>query len=273
MVTTSARGIQGAPTFAPRPPAFGQPTPSHSPPRKPGRTLLLDMAPRRWPARRTATRPTTTCPRPTAGASRRRQASTIRAGQQGGFMTTLGGTRRAQPQGPMVSPHGQTYATAATLRREHDHDPPAHKTAGTMGIGHFMLALDPGLSATPPISPRRTYQAFCDTLRATKTASSIGPVLRSRHDPERRPATSCRQTGGAPPIPRRPETFWPRSRYRARLRQHEVDHDGETLSPGGVAEPDYNERRSRWRSPCSRKSHSISASTYAVCRREPKSAR
>jgi LDH2 family malate/lactate/ureidoglycolate dehydrogenase len=67
------------------------------------------------------------------------------------------------------------------------------KRAGTMDIGHFLLALDPGLFRDAA-DFRADVTAFCDTLRATKPADPDRPVLVAG-DPERRTAQQRRQAG------------------------------------------------------------------------------
>jgi LDH2 family malate/lactate/ureidoglycolate dehydrogenase len=72
-------------------------------------------------------------------------------------------------------------------------DPMHTKKPGTMNIGHFLLALDPGLFRDAS-DFRADVAAFCDTLRATKPADAGRPVLVAG-DPERRTAQQRRQTG------------------------------------------------------------------------------
>jgi LDH2 family malate/lactate/ureidoglycolate dehydrogenase len=72
-------------------------------------------------------------------------------------------------------------------------DPMHTKRAGTMDIGHFLLALDPGLFRDAA-DFRADVAAFCDTLRATKPADPNRPVLVAG-DPERRTAQQRRQAG------------------------------------------------------------------------------
>jgi LDH2 family malate/lactate/ureidoglycolate dehydrogenase len=62
-----------------------------------------------------------------------------------------------------------------------------------MDIGHFLLALDPGLFRDAA-DFRAAVTAFCDTLRATKPADPNRPVLVAG-DPERRTAQQRRQAG------------------------------------------------------------------------------
>ncbi|WP_371135857.1 Ldh family oxidoreductase [Reyranella sp.] len=72
-------------------------------------------------------------------------------------------------------------------------DPLHTKKPGTMDIGHFLLALDPGLFRDAA-DFRADVAAFCATLRATKPADPAKPVLVAG-DPERRTAALRRQTG------------------------------------------------------------------------------
>src|SRR5258708_30419620 len=77
-------------------------------------------------------------------------------------------------------------------------DPMHPKRPGSMDIGPFLLAIDPGLFRDAS-DFRADVAAFCDTLRATKPADAGRPVLVAG-DPERRTAQQRRQTG----IPVRP---------------------------------------------------------------------
>jgi LDH2 family malate/lactate/ureidoglycolate dehydrogenase len=60
-------------------------------------------------------------------------------------------------------------------------------------IGHFMMAIDPGLFRDTA-DFRADVAAFCDTLRATKPADPAKPV-QVAGDPERRTAALRRETG------------------------------------------------------------------------------
>ena len=71
---------------------------------------------------------------------------------------------------------------------------PAHtKKQGTMDIGHFFLAMDPGLFRDAA-DFRADVAAFCDTLRATKPVDPAKPVMVAG-DPERRTAAQRLKTG------------------------------------------------------------------------------
>jgi len=113
--------------------------------------------------------------------------------RKGGFMTPLGGT----PDGSSHKGYGlaamvnilSSALSGATMVT----DPVHTKKAGTMDIGHFMLAIDPGL-----FREAGEFQAdvgsFCDTLRGTKPVDPARPV-QVAGDPERRIAAQRRESG------------------------------------------------------------------------------
>src|SRR5258705_227889 len=112
---------------------------------------------------------------------------------KGGFMTPLGGT----PEGSSHKGYGlsamvnilSSALSGATMVT----DPMHTKKPGTMNIGHFLLALDPGLFRDAS-DFRADVAAFCDALRATKPAEPDRPVLVAG-EPERRTAAQRRPTG------------------------------------------------------------------------------
>ena len=112
---------------------------------------------------------------------------------KGGFMTPLGGT----PDGSSHKGYGlaamvnilSSALSGATMITAPDHT----KKPGTMDIGHFFLALDPGMFRDPA-DFRADVIAFCDSLRATRPASPDHPV-QVAGDPERAIAARRRQTG------------------------------------------------------------------------------
>ena len=67
------------------------------------------------------------------------------------------------------------------------------KHPGTMGIGHFFLAIDTGLFRDPA-DFRRDVVDFTDSLRATRPADPARPVMVAG-DPERRNAARRKQEG------------------------------------------------------------------------------
>ena len=82
-------------------------------------------------------------------------------------------------------------------------DPMHTKRPGTMDIGHFMLAMDPGMFRDAA-DFRADVAAFCDTLRATKPVDPAKPV-RSRAIPN----AASRRGGMKPASPSAP-ACWPR---------------------------------------------------------------
>src|SRR6478736_6147908 len=112
---------------------------------------------------------------------------------KGGFMTPLGGTPEGSSHkgyglGAMVNILSSALSGACMVT-----DPVHTKRPGTMDIGHFMLAMDPGLFRDAA-DFRADVTAFCDTLRATKPADPAKPVMVAG-DPERRTAARRRETG------------------------------------------------------------------------------
>jgi LDH2 family malate/lactate/ureidoglycolate dehydrogenase len=72
-------------------------------------------------------------------------------------------------------------------------DPQHTKKPGTMDIGHFLLAMDPGMFRDAD-DFRADVASFCDSLRATRPANTANAVLVAG-DPERRTAAQRRKTG------------------------------------------------------------------------------
>jgi LDH2 family malate/lactate/ureidoglycolate dehydrogenase len=112
---------------------------------------------------------------------------------RGGFLTPLGGT----PEGSSHKGYGlaaMVNILAACLSGATVTPHPAHgKSPGGMGIGHFFLALDPGLFREAA-DFRAEVAAFCDLLRAATPADPAQPVLVAG-DPERAVA-ACRGRAG-----------------------------------------------------------------------------
>jgi LDH2 family malate/lactate/ureidoglycolate dehydrogenase len=72
-------------------------------------------------------------------------------------------------------------------------DPMHMKRPNTNDIGHFFLAMDPGMFRDPA-DFRADVAAFCDTLRATKPVDPAKPVMVAG-DPERRIAAQRMKSG------------------------------------------------------------------------------
>ena len=108
-------------------------------------------------------------------------------------MTPLGGT----PEGSSHKGYGlsamvnilSSALSGATMIT----DPQHTKKPGTMDIGHFLLAMDPGMFRDAD-DFRADVASFCASLRATKPANTANAVLVAG-DPERRTAAQRRKTG------------------------------------------------------------------------------
>ena len=118
-------------------------------------------------------------------------------------MTPLGGT----PEGSSHKGYGLSamvnILSSALSGASMMTDPMHTKRPGTMDIGHFLLALDPGLFRDAA-DFRADVAAFCDTLRATKPADPAGPSWSPAT-----PNAAPRRGGGKPASPSA-RTSWPR---------------------------------------------------------------
>jgi LDH2 family malate/lactate/ureidoglycolate dehydrogenase len=194
MVTTSASGIQVAPTFGAQA-RLGTDPIAFAAPGKPGEPFLLDMATTTVAAGKIRNKANENLPAPPGWlvTAEGKPSTDPREVSKGGFMTPLGGT----PEGSSHKGYGLSTMVnilSAALSGASMITDPLHTTRpGTMGIGHFLLALDPGLFRDAA-DFRADVAAFCDTLRATKPADPGRPVLVAG-DPERRTAERRRQTG------------------------------------------------------------------------------
>ena len=195
MVTTSASGIQVAPTNGAQA-RLGTDPIAFAAPGKDGEPFLLDMATTTVAAGRIRNKANEglQCP-PGWLVTKDGQPSTdpLEAREKGGFLTPLGGTpegsnHKGYGLAAMVNilASGLSGATMVT-------DPMHTKKPGTMDIGHFFMAIDPGMFRDPA-EFRADVAAFCDTLRATKPADPAVPVMVAG-DPERRNAARRMQEG------------------------------------------------------------------------------
>jgi LDH2 family malate/lactate/ureidoglycolate dehydrogenase len=194
MVATSASGIQVAPTFGAQA-RLGTDPIAFAAPGRPGEPFLLDMATTTVAAGKIRNKANENLPTPPGWlvTSTGQPSTDPLEVSKGGFMTPLGGT----PEGSSHKGYGlsgmvnilSSALSGATMVT----DPMHTRKPGTMDIGHFFLALDPGLFRDAG-DFRADVAAFCDTLRATTPADPARPVLVAG-DPERRTATQRRQTG------------------------------------------------------------------------------
>lgn len=194
MVATSASGIQVAPTFGAEA-KFGTDPIAFAAPGREGEPFLLDMATTTVAGGKIRNKANENLPTPIGWlVTKDGQPSTDpREVSKGGFMTPLGGT----PEGSSHKGYGlaamvnilSSALSGATMVT----DPMHTKKPGTMDIGHFFLALDPGLFRDSA-DFRADVAAFCDSLRATRPAEPAQPVMVAG-DPERRIAAARRISG------------------------------------------------------------------------------
>src|SRR5437763_10452770 len=183
MVMTSAAGIQVAPTNGAQarlgtdPIAFGAPG-------KPGEPFLLDMATTTVAAGKIRNKANEKLPTPAGWlvTAEGKPSTDPHEVSKGGFMTPLGGT----PEGSSHKGYGLAamvnILSSALSGAFMVTDPMRGAKSGM--IGHFMMAIDPGLFRDTT-DFRADVAAFCDTLRATKPADPAMPV-QVAGDPERR---------------------------------------------------------------------------------------
>jgi LDH2 family malate/lactate/ureidoglycolate dehydrogenase len=194
MVATSASGIQVAPTFGAQA-RLGTDPIAFAAPGKPGEPFLLDMATTTVAAGKIRNKANEKLPTPlgwlvTADGQPSTDPLEV---SKGGFMTPLGGS----PEGSSHKGYGLSgmvnILSAALSGATMITDPMHTKKPNTQDIGHFMLAMDPGMFRDPA-EFRADVAAFCDTLRATKPADPARPVMVAG-DPERRTAAQRLKTG------------------------------------------------------------------------------
>ena len=192
MVTTSAAGIQVAPTHGAQarlgtdPIAFGAPG-------KPGEPFLLDMATTTVAAGKIRNKANEKLPTPPGWLVTAEGKPSIDPLEvsKGGFMTPLGGT----PDGSSHKGYGlaaMVNILSSALSGAFMITDPTRSTKTGM-IGHFMMAIDPGLFRDAA-DFRADVASFCDTLRATKAADPSRPV-QVAGDPERKIAALRRESG------------------------------------------------------------------------------
>ena len=228
MVATSASGIQVAPTFGAQarlgtdPIAFGAPG-------RPGEPFLLDMATTTVAAGKIRNKANENLPTPLGWlvTAEGKPSTDPREVSKGGFMTPLGGT----PDGSSHKGYGlssmvnilSSALSGATMIT----DPLHTKKPGTQDIGHFMLALDPGMFRDP------------EEFRA-----DVADLLRHAAHHQARRSRSPRDGGGRPraahrcPAPQdrhsgRTQPARQGARGRARVGRA-VDHDqlnGQPIRP------------------------------------------
>ena len=194
MVTTSASGIQVAPTNGAQA-RLGTDPIAFAAPGKLGQPFLLDMATTTVAAGKIRNKANENMPAPTGWLVTKdgQPSNDPKEVSKGGFMTPLGGTPEGSSHkgyglGAMVNILSSALSGGMMVT-----DPTRNAKPGPIDIGHFFLALDPGMFRD--ISDFKADVAvFCDTLRATKPADPAKPV-QVAGDPERRIAAERMKTG------------------------------------------------------------------------------
>ncbi len=192
MVTTSAAGIQVAPTHGAQA-RLGTDPIAFAAPGKPGEPFLLDMATTTVAAGKIRNKANENLPTPTGWlvTAEGKPSTDPKEVSKGGFMTPLGGT----PDGSSHKGYGlaaMVNILSSALSGAFMVTDPARAAKGGM-IGHFMMAIDPGLFRDVA-DFRADVASFCDTLRAPKPADPARPVMVAG-DPERKIAAQRRETG------------------------------------------------------------------------------
>ena len=184
MACTSASGIQVAPTFG-RQPRLGTDPWSFAAPSADGRPFLLDMATTTVAAGRIRNKANEGLPAPPGwvlGPDGRPSDDPLIV-SKGGSLTSLGGA----PESSSYKGYGLAVMvnilaaclSGATLIT----DPQHTKKPQGMDIGHFFLAIDPGLFRDPT-EFQSDVARFCTDLRATTPTDPAQPVLVAG-DPQR----------------------------------------------------------------------------------------
>ena len=186
MACTSASGIQVAPTFG-RQARLGTDPWSFAAPSADGAPFLLDMATTTVAAGRVRNKANENEPCPPGWVLTRDglpSTDPLEASRKGGFLTSLGGS----PESSSYKGYGlavmvnilSSCLSGATLIT----DPMHTKKPTGQDIGHFLLAIDPGLFRDPA-----EFQAdvarFLGDLRATEPVDPARPVMVAG-DPQRR---------------------------------------------------------------------------------------
>jgi LDH2 family malate/lactate/ureidoglycolate dehydrogenase len=178
MAGTSASGIQVAPTFG-KEAKLGTDPWSFAAPAGSGKPFLLDMATTTVAAGRIRNKANEglQCP-PGWVLNKDGLPSTDphEAREKGGFMTSLGGS----PENSSYKGYGlaamvnilSSCLSGATLIT----DPMHTKKPQGMDIGHFFIAIDPGMFREPEEFSADVGR-FCDDLRATKPVDPAQPVM------------------------------------------------------------------------------------------------
>ena len=178
MACTSASGIQVAPTFG-KQARLGTDPWSFAAPARDGEPFLLDMATTTVAAGRIRNKANEGLPTPDGwvlDSEGRPSNDPLVAREKGGFLTSLGGS----PENSSYKGYGlaamvnilASCLSGATLIT----DPMHTKKPEGMDIGHFFMAIDPGLFREADEFQSDVAQ-FCGDLRATTPVDPAQPVM------------------------------------------------------------------------------------------------
>jgi LDH2 family malate/lactate/ureidoglycolate dehydrogenase len=178
MACTSASGIQVAPTFG-KQARLGTDPWSFAAPSADGIPFLLDMATTTVAAGRIRNKANEGLPTPDGwvlDSEGRPSNDPLVARQKGGFLTSLGGSPenssyKGYGLSAMVNILGSCLSGATLIT-----DPMHTKKPTGMDIGHFFMAIDPGLFRDGDDFEKDVAQ-FCGDLRATTPMDPAQPVM------------------------------------------------------------------------------------------------
>jgi LDH2 family malate/lactate/ureidoglycolate dehydrogenase len=178
MACTSASGIQVAPTFG-KQARLGTDPWSFAAPTADGRPFLLDMATTTVAAGRIRNKANEGLPTPDGwvlDSEGRPSNDPLVAREQGGFLTSLGGSPenssyKGYGLAAMVNILGSCLAGATLIT-----DPMHTKKPQGMDIGHFFMAIDPGIFRDEDEFTADVTR-FCNDLRATTPMDPTQPVM------------------------------------------------------------------------------------------------
>lgn len=194
MATTSASGINMAPTNGAQA-RLGTDPIAFAAPGKPGEPFLLDMATTTVAAGKIRNKANEGLQTPTGWLVTRDGLPSTDPHEvsKGGYMTPLGGTPEGSSHkgyglGAMVNILSSALSGGVMVT-----DPTRNTRPGPIDIGHFFLAMDPGMFRDTA-DFQADVAAFCDTLRATRPVHPAKPV-QVAGDPERRIAAARLKTG------------------------------------------------------------------------------
>ncbi|MGA9866422.1 MAG: Ldh family oxidoreductase [Acetobacteraceae bacterium] len=195
MAATSASGIQVAPTFG-KQARLGTDPWSFAAPSADGVPFLLDMATTTVAAGRIRNKANENLPAPPGWVLDKDglpSTDPLVAKEKGGFLTSLGGTAESSSYkgyglAAMVNILSSCLSGATLVT-----DPMHTKKPQGMDIGHFFMAIDPGLFRDPG-EFQSDVASFLGTLRATTPIDPTQPVMVAG-DPQRKLAAQRMKDG------------------------------------------------------------------------------